>query len=255
MIISHARRFVVYAPWKCASSTLHARLAPYNESPYDRFYDFNPLLNRVVHQHITCADFAALPESRAGYLTAAFVRNPYDRVYSGFRQIQRDLAEQPGMTYRQPWIRDLVLEQLSENAAQLARADHDFDTWVALLREAQVLEAGRNTSLPLHPAHYWTHHADRQAVDFIGRVEAFEQDFANLCERIGVATPGPIDDNRHGPLERAEHSPDSVYVGRMGARSLERIEELFWKDFAIFGYPRLSRREAASGAGTRTGQP
>ena len=73
MILSHPHRFVLLAPWKTASSTNNARLGHYNESRYSQFYDYNPYLQRVVHQHITYAEFAMLPECREGYLCAAFV--------------------------------------------------------------------------------------------------------------------------------------------------------------------------------------
>ena len=78
MIISHAKRFVVLRPWKTASNTLTARLTAYCESPYSAFYDFNPFLNRVVHQHLTYGDFRCIA-GRAGSATEsrAFVRNPY----------------------------------------------------------------------------------------------------------------------------------------------------------------------------------
>ncbi len=72
------------APWKTASSTVAQRLGKYNESSYSLFYEFNPYLNRVVHQHLTRAELASFPEGKGAYRVAAFVRNPYDRVYSGF---------------------------------------------------------------------------------------------------------------------------------------------------------------------------
>jgi hypothetical protein len=72
MILSHAKRFVMFLPWKTASQTTASRIAAYNESPYSRFFHFNPHLCRVVHQHLICADFAALPESKNGYFLASF---------------------------------------------------------------------------------------------------------------------------------------------------------------------------------------
>ena len=155
MIISHQKRFVILAPWKTASGTLRARLGGYCESPYDVFYYFNATLKRVVHQHVIYADFAALPESRLGYRTAAFVRNPYDRVYSGFRQLQRDVRAQPEADYPTPDVRGLVMAQLAENFSQLCRAGFEFERWLELIDDHQVLEVGRNSSFPLHPAHYW----------------------------------------------------------------------------------------------------
>jgi len=101
MIISHNKKFVMLEPWKTASQTMRARLHEHSEceSRYPGFFYFNPYLNRVVHQHITRAEFDCLPEAKLGYLTAAFVRNPYDRVNSGFRQLQKDIQEQPSALF------------------------------------------------------------------------------------------------------------------------------------------------------------
>jgi hypothetical protein len=241
MLISHNKRFVVLAPWKTASSTIRARLGTYCESPYSAFYHLNSSLTRVVHQHMTYADFLALPESRMGYTTAAFVRNPYDRVYSGFDQLQKDIRAQPLAEFPEPAVRTLVMAQLSENFSQLSRAGFDFESWLELIDEHQVREPGRNTSFPLHPAHYWTHHGGEQAVDFVGRVESFEHDFDRLCATLEVepdsrananvssADGEPVRENPHGYR----------YAERMSSRARRRINELFREDFEIFGYRAL----------------
>ena len=244
MIISHAKHLVILRPWKTASSTISARLAACCENPYDRFYAFNPFLNRVIHQHLTYADFRALPESRLGYAVAAFVRNPYDRAYSGFIQLQRDQRNQPGATYPAPWVRELVLRQLSENAAQLTAAAGDFDRWMALVEEWQVYETGRNTSFPLHPAHYWTHEDGRQTVDFIGRVEAFEADFIRLCRTFDIGDAGTANENVTVDPSRTGRF-GYKYPHLMNARSIARIEQLFREDFSLFGYERVSDNDAA----------
>lgn len=239
MIISHAHRFVILAPWKTASQTIRARLSRYCESPYDSFFYFNEHLKRVVHQHITLADFSALPESRLGYRIASFVRNPYDRVYSGFRQLQKDLEIQPRSPFPSPWIRRLVMAQLAENAAGLLRAGLDFDTWLAELDEASILETGRNTNFPLHPAHYWTHADGKQVVGFLGRVERFEEDFDRLCRWLEIDADRGI--NVNVDADDAELANENCrYASRMHPTSLRRIEELFATDFELFGYERLS---------------
>lgn len=237
MIICHSKRFVILAPWKTASSTIRARLGAYCESPYDTFYDFNPVLKRVVHQHMTYADFAALPEARLGYRTAAFVRNPYDRVYSGFLQLQRDLREQPLASFPDPAVRRLVMGQLADNFAQLSQAAFEFEPWLELVDEHQVLDVGRNSSFPLHPAHYWTHHDGRRAVGFVGRVETFEQDFKRLCRTLGVEPDSNASVNVSAQEEQADPDPNGYrYVQRMSPRALRRINDLFREDFEIFGY-------------------
>ncbi|HYZ61659.1 MAG TPA: sulfotransferase family 2 domain-containing protein [Acetobacteraceae bacterium] len=226
------------APWKTASSTLHERLVPYNESIYSRFYYFSPFLNRVVHQHITCTEFAAYPESTRDYLVASFVRNPYDRVYSGFIQLQRDIREQPDAPFPAEWVRALVVRQLTENLDQLRRADFDFDRWVDSVTEYQVFEVGRNSSFPLHPGHYWTHVVGQEYARFIGRVESFEADLDRFCREVGIEVPERRNQNvSEGGLGRSNGA--YRYASRMARRSIDKINALFEQDFDLFGYERL----------------
>jgi hypothetical protein len=241
MIISHKKRFVMFLPWKTASQTIALRLQPYNESPYDRFFYFNRHLNRVVHQHISCADFVCLPESKFGYFAASFVRNPYDRAFSGFRQLQKDIQEQPNAKYPETWIRDLVNKQLAENLAKLREANFQFDEWLALIDESQVYEVGRNSNFPLHPSHYWTHIAGQQFVEFIGRVENFEAYFNAFCSRAGIASTEAVNYNIFDLQgSSANNSSGYRYVDRMNAASIDKINVLFSEDFKLFGYETIA---------------
>lgn len=239
MIIIPTHKLVLLLPWKTASQTLRARLRHLDRSPYPDFFYFNRHLNRVVHQHLTLADFQALPESRRGYRLAVFVRNPYDRVVSGFRQLLRDVTTQPQLPFPQPWIRDLVTQQLADNFAMLCKAQFSVDAWFLQLPAFQVLEAGRDTSLPLHPAHYWTHAQGRQIVDFVGRVERFEEDFAALCREFGIAGAGRQDANRSADSGAARDAHGYAYASQLHPQTVARINALFDADFELFGYDRL----------------
>ena len=238
LIISHNKRFVMFRPWKTASQTVHARLKLYNESPYSDFFYFNQYLNRVVHQHITCAEFTCLPESRLGYLAASFVRNPYDRTYSGFLQLKRDIQQQPSATFPISWIRELVVTQLQENRIQLERANFQFDEWLKLVDESQIYEIGLNSNFPLHPAHYWTHVAGEKVVSFVGRVEHFETDFQDFLLHAGITAPvEPVNANVSNSIQVANDDRSGYkYVSLMSVRSIDKINALFAADFELFGY-------------------
>ena len=238
MIISHKYKFVILSPWKTASSTLGLRFRSYDKSPYPRFFYFNTYLTRVVHQHLTLADFRLLPEGRLGYTTASFVRNPYDRAYSGFIQVQRDIAEQPKAAYPSEWIKELVTAQLEENARRLIAAGYDFNQWILTLPEYEIYEAGRNTNMPLHPASYWTHANGQQSVDFVGKVENFEDEVERLCTFIGIPLPAKEDENVTDAL-RAPGLLTYRYVSRMSRGAIDRLNHLFTDDFATFGYEQV----------------
>lgn len=241
MIISHRKKFVVLAPWKAANSAMRTRLGPFCNSPYPIFPDFNPHLARIATRHMTRADFEALPESRLGYFSAAFVRNPYDRAYSCFRQSHRDMKVLQHMPYAEPWIRDYVLKFLGEIERQLTRSSFDFDNWIASLDVCQVRDAGRNICFPLHPAHYWTHLNGVRAVDFIGKVENFENDFVSLCARLGIESPGRTGIDVGDAATSLPHPAGYYkYVHLMKPVTLARIGDLFHEDFALFDYPRIA---------------
>ena len=234
MIISNAHRFVMLAPWKTASTTTHKLLGQYNQSPYSRFYAFNPFLQRVVTQHLTYADFQGLPESRLGYFTGSFVRNPYDRVFSAFVQVQRAIDKQPAEIFPEPGLRALVMSQLDGVSNQLVAGDFDFDKWWALVEEHQVHIVG-NTSFPLHPAHYWTGGPGQPQVDFVGKVERYEDDIAAFSARVGIPPPAErIVANATD--KRAVGAAGYRYAERMSPASRSKIEELFKADFELFGY-------------------
>ena len=237
MIISHKKKFITLAPWKTASSTMRARIGHHCESPYRTFYEYNAQLNRVVHQHIAHAEFRALPESRLGYFTAAFVRNPYDRVASGFRQLQKDIGNQPPSKRFDAipeWIRPMVMQQLTANFNQLARSGYELNAWIALLEDHQIYDTGHNITFPLHPSHYWTHAGDKPAVSFIGHVETFEKDFERLCVKLKITDAKDADANIHvKPLKGYK------YTQLLSKGSIEKINRLFAKDFELFRYPML----------------
>jgi hypothetical protein len=224
------------APWKTASSTAHVRLASFNESPYDRSFHFNPHIQRVVHQHITYTDFTLLPESRSGYFTAAFVRNPYDRVFSGFVQLQRDAQNQPGQSFPKPWIRDLVMRQIADNFSQLVRAEFDFNRWFGLIEEHQIYETGRNSSFPLHPAHYWTGAQSETLVDFVGKTENFEIDLTNFCDAVSITQDNKESSNVSSDSNTKVDTSYPKYLGKMTTATISKINSIFAKDFELFGY-------------------
>jgi hypothetical protein len=236
VVLSHSNAFVLLAPWKTASSTTHLRLESNNQSPYSRFYDYNPYLQRVVNQHITYAEFGMLPESKNNYFVGAFVRNPYDRVYSGFLQLQKDIEHQPKALFPKAWIKALVMCQLADNLAQLSAGEFEFNKWFGLVEEYQIYEVGRNSSFPLHPAHYWTSIDRIQKVDFIGKVEQFEQDFAMFCGHVGIKPGSRINANISNQESEFSRASSSRYIHLMNAASISKVNTIFNDDFELFGY-------------------
>jgi hypothetical protein len=132
------------------------------------------------------------------------------------------------------------MRQLENNLAQLRAANFQFDEWLHLVGEEQIYEAGFNTNFPLHPAHYWTHIAGNTFVNFIGRVENFEADFARFAERVGIDPAINVNLNVDDLTGSSDRNPFSYrYIDRMNVASIDKINRLFAEDFELFGYEKL----------------
>jgi len=236
MIVIPERRLVLLLPWKCASQTLRSRLAALDARPYPTFFHVNSALGRLAHQHLTLSDFAMLPEAQRGYRIAVFVRNPYDRVHSGFLQLRRDVIWQRHAAFPDEAVKSAVLRQLDGVAAALGAARGSASRWFSGLADDVVLTGGFNSSIPLHPCHYWTHRDGRLAVDFIGRVETFEADFRRLRETYDLPDL-PTDSINVSKIPDADLPRDGYrHIRKFDAAALARIERLFADDFTRFGY-------------------
>src|SRR5690606_12323699 len=81
VVISHRHRYLYFVVPKCASATVRQSLAPFTDLGYP--------VTKGVPQHLTIESFLKsqyAPLWEAGYLRFTFVRNPYDRLYSGWLQ-------------------------------------------------------------------------------------------------------------------------------------------------------------------------
>jgi hypothetical protein len=180
-----------------------------------------------------------LPEANLGYRIAVFVRNPYDRVFSGFQQIMRDTQMQPKQKFPAEWIHQLVTQQIADNFEEACMAGYDLNRWFAKLAPHKILESGRNTNLFLHPCHYWTHRIDKQAVDFIGKVEDFEEDFRRLCETSKL-TPVSNQSVNQTKIQDLPVSEDIYrYASLFNKNNIAKINAIFKPDFDLFDYAPL----------------
>ena len=150
--------------------------------------------------------------------------------------MQRDIQQQPSASFPADWIKALVMRQLADNFAQLAAGDFDFDKWFDRVEENQIREIGRNSSYPLHPAHYWTGVDGQQSVDFVGRVENFEPDFEAFCRKTGVQPRDRATVNVSNAPSGASSPHAPRRINNMGAKSISKINDIFKADFELFGY-------------------
>lgn len=214
MVISHRHRYLYFVVPKCASATVRQSLAPYTDIGYP--------VTKGGTQHVTIEAFLASEHAALwdqGYLRFSFVRNPYDRLYSGWLQDRFAATQSP--RWRQA------------KAAIFERTGDDFGRYVVEhVRHADRLHAW--DWICWCPMHAFVCRDGRPALDFVGRAEDVEAGLAELSRRLGVPIAKAVDANVNVPpatgLKHLEHYDRAT---------VELVNELYAEDFSLFGYAKL----------------
>ena len=153
-------------------------------------------------RHLKHAEIAAL--ARDNFIFA-FVRNPYERIYSCYKNKiedartagRRNIFEKHGITF------DVTFDEFVRKVASLPdhKSDRHFRSQAWFLTHGGVLM----------PA-------------FIGKLESMAEDWAVLEERFGIVPPPQINVSSKKPLPE------------MSAEVKEMIFERYLEDFELFGY-------------------
>jgi hypothetical protein len=141
------------------------------------------------------------------YFKFGFVRDPVRRALSAYRYLLQN-----------PQPRDRAAFEL---VSRYSRFDTFIDSWLH----------PENISKQIHfaPQYQFLQNAMGQvAVDFIGRQEHLETDFAALCEQLGV----------EAELSHLNRSPGPSYptTGICSELSRKRIREVYARDYELFSY-------------------
>lgn len=232
MIISHSKRFIFFHIGKTGGTTIQTRLASYHED--DRgFLCFDP--DRFgVHNHTNYPYFLQ-SQDRAGqfarYFKFCFVRNPYDFLYSVFRQ----------------WIKTGLIQPVDFNAWLTS---HAFVEAFNTLSLPHILEGQGLTDGVMH---LYTHRDNACLMDVIGRVEFFEYEFDKICRRLGISVGSRVNANiltdpvHLDPQGTALNSKKCYkYLGKYSKAGLEIVNHYFTKDFELHGYPVLEPPDTES---------
>ncbi|MDF1614763.1 sulfotransferase family 2 domain-containing protein [Desulfurivibrio dismutans] len=246
MIISHRYRFIFVHCRKVAGSSMKVSIAPhlgptdivlgsYQELYRDRsFFNRQALseavrphglrelasgllrgrswrdsLNKAVKRrykqafglsssgHPTATDIQrAFPEEWHSYFKFCFVRNPYERAVSDYLYLTRESADAPSFSN--------YIRNLSESKRDVHGRDK-YDNW------------------PMYTI------GDQPVMDFIGRYEKLQEDFARAMERVGL----PEVRLTASEKRRNYRKPWRDYYGP-GDREL--VGALYGKEISYFDY-------------------
>lgn len=201
-ILSHSKKFIFFHNYKVAGSSISNVLSRY-EPHYlirtalrkARLKKYYPALANFS-QHASALDVQKLVDEDIfnNYYKFTFVRNPWDwqvSLYHYMRQSKRHFQH------------DLIMRMNFEDYIDW-RVNHD------LKLQCERFMDDRGTSL----------------VDFVGKFENLEEDFAKVCELLSIEERLP-----HKNRSKHEH-----YRDYYNERTRELVSEAFARDIALFGY-------------------
>jgi hypothetical protein len=147
----------------------------------------------------------ANPDRFASYFSFAFVRDPVERVVSGYRYLSRGGNQ----------VEDLAV-------SETLRECGDFDEFVG-----EHLQHGWLKNHPLFWPQAWfvADHFGNIRVDFLGRLENIEADYEIVRDKLGLAKTLPLENTTRGSTE--------LNISQQ-TRSL--IRRIYSNDYELFAY-------------------
>lgn len=218
MVISNRHRYLYFVVPKCASATVRQSIAPYTDIGY-------PVTKYPQHQ--TIRQFLESPHAglfQEGFFRFTFVRNPYDRLYSGY--VQDRYAATQGLRWQK--VKDPIFRVIGD----------DFNRYVReYVRPADRLNAW--DWICWCPMHAFAYLDNECVMDFVGRSESVEQSLAELSTRLGLPIRKAADVN----VNVSPAGESLKYLERYDRDTLELVNDLYHQDFENFGYTMVDPRD------------
>lgn len=216
MGISLQRKFIYFVVPKTGSTTARKAFSPYVDikRPTPHFSEHVPIKRFLEseYSHLT-----------KEFYKFSFVRNPYDRLYSGFQQ---DIFAAYNLKHWEQ-AKKPIFEKIGQDFNQYIS---DFVTTADIFNDPFWI--------CFCPMHEFTHLDGRVFVDFIGKTEKLWDDTRKLEGILGLECAPTEDLNVRDP-SRAPLK----YIKAYNRRSIEIINELYAKDFEYYGYDMLSPQD------------
>ena len=213
MVISHRHKYLYFVVPKCASATVRSSLREFTDIGY-------PVTGGIQHvplKKFLAGEHAALFD--AGYFRFTFVRNPYDRLYSGYLQDRLAATQSP----RWGRVKAPIFNAIGD----------DFNRYVVeYVRHADVRDAW--DWICFCPMHAFAYLDGECVLDWVGRAEAVEAGLAELSTHLGISVVKA--DNLNVNTEPADALK---YLAVYDRATLEVVNEMYRQDFERFDYEML----------------
>lgn len=150
--------------------------------------------------HLSPVDWREYNVVHPGYFHWSVVRNPYDRLVSAYK--------------------NKLVDNFQGGLDSLRHKNHSFKSFILEINKMNLEIADRHIRLQ-------TSLIPLESMDFIGRLENFQQDFNTVCNKIGV----PYQELPHRNKTSHKH-----YTEYYDDETRQIVARKYAKDIEYFGY-------------------
>ncbi len=205
MIISEKYKFIFIAVPKTATTSIEKVLSNYGNMIVDRADEGKHKTAKEIREQLG-------EDKWNEYFKFSFVRNPLSWTASWYNFRRREKLKDEDNPKHTNYTGDLTFEEFVKS-----------DDWVV---------AGDGQS------HWVTDDAGEVIVDFVGKYENLQDDFNEVCQRVGIPTV------KLPSVNRSKHSKSvAVYTDEMK----EIVKKRLHKDMNLFGYSTDYKRDRLKG--------
>lgn len=198
MFISHDYKFIFIAVPKTASSTMNII---FNHLKHPEPDEHHMGINEVLGKFPECKD----------YFKFAFVRNPWDRLLSGYCDFVQNRKKQ--------WSEKVKYDK------ELLSEYNDFNDFCI-----QFPSSKWATDVHLKPQYLFLTENNQLKVDFVGKFENLKIDFDHICQQINYKYNKKTLDTKY---RKTNHQNYKEYYTE---ESKQIIGDYFKKDIELFNY-------------------
>ncbi|XP_035252203.1 carbohydrate sulfotransferase 8-like [Anguilla anguilla] len=177
-------------------------------------------------------DHRGIAQRLESYTKVLFVREPFQRLVSAFR----DKFENPN-TYYHPVFGKPIISKYRANASQAALRTGAGVTFKEFMQ--YLLDVHRPVGMDIH----WEHVNQLCSpclldYDFIGKFETIEEEANFLLQRTGAPRnlTFPSFKDRHPQAERTSARITQQYFAQLNASERQRAYDFYYMDYLMFNY-------------------
>lgn len=214
--------------WKRVLMVLSGSAASTRDIPHDAAHYENCLPRLSGYSR------AGVTERLRSYTKALFVREPFERLVSAFR----DKFESPN-SYYHPVFGRAIISRYRANATHAALRSGAGVTFREFVQ--YLLDVQRPVGMDIHwePVSQLCSPCFLQFT-FIGKFESLERDANFLLRSIGAPANLTFPDfkDRNPLAERTSSSITQKYFSQLNATERQKVFDFYYMDYLMFGYPK-----------------